>query len=342
MGADGAQSAVRAAARIGTYGWDYDQRAVVATVETDTPHSTAWQRFLPEGPVAVLPLWGRLSSIVWSTTHAHAETLTSKSLSPEAFTRALNAALTAPPAEFQAAVAGGKPEDGGPPLPFGGMGGRAAHAAAAAASSSVGPDAPYSQARDALPLDPLTLLVRAGAKAADALAAASSRASGEAWQAPPRITATVSPRLSFPLRWSTATSYVRPRLALIGDAAHTVHPLAGQGLNLGLGDAEELAVTLAQGAAAGADPGSLAQLRRYEAARARHNLLMMGALDGVKRAFTSKPGCGPGGLPVGAPLLEPWVVARNLGLSLLHGASPLKSAIAKFAMGGGGGGGGAR
>ena len=56
VAADGAQSRVRQAANIGTCGWDYDQRAVVATVRTSTAHSTAWQRFLPTGPVAILPV----------------------------------------------------------------------------------------------------------------------------------------------------------------------------------------------------------------------------------------------------------------------------------------------
>jgi ubiquinone biosynthesis monooxygenase Coq6 len=348
VGADGAASGVRAAARIGTWGWDYDQRGVVATVRTAAPHATAWQRFLPEGPLAVLPLWGDLSSVVWSTTPAHAEALCDRSAggplaSPQAFTAALNAALSAPPSEFQAAMAGGSPADGAPAHPFGGMGAGQAAAAArgsggsgSASASSGDADGLYHQATDALSLDPLSAVVRAGAAAADALAALAASTSGEPWLPPPVAVETRGPRLSFPFRMSKANSYVGPRVALIGDAAHSVHPLAGQGLNLGLGDAEELAACLAGSSAAGADPGSLAQLRRYGRARAGSNLVLMGAMDGIKRAFTSRPGAGPGGLPVGGALLEPWTVARNVGMALLQGARPLKVQIARYAAAGAG------
>ena len=346
VGADGAQSTVRSAARIGTWGWDYDQRGVVATVTTAEPHSTAWQRFLPEGPLAILPLWDNISSVVWSTTPQHAEALCAKEGplgSAEAFTVALNAALRTPPADYQAIVAGGSVADGGPPHPFGGMGkGQGSHVNSSStrdndtSCSSYGRlGALYDQNRDALQLDPLTALTRAGAKAADGLAALAASTSGEPWQSPPLITATVGPRLSFPFRLSKANSYVRPRVALIGDAAHTVHPLAGQGLNLGIGDAEELASALAHASTAGADPGGMAALRRYERARAAHNLLMMGAMDVIKRVFTGRPGMGPGSLPLAPPgLLEPWVVARNVGMCLLQGSKPLKAHIARYAMGG--------
>ena len=98
---------------------------------------------------------------------------------------------------------------------------------------------------------------------------------------------------------------------------------------------------LAGGAAAGADPGSLALLRAYEASRGAHNLAMMAAVDAIKRVFLARPGGGPGGLPGwcaaaggGGALLEPWVVARNVGMALLHAATPLKAAVAQLAMGG--------
>jgi ubiquinone biosynthesis monooxygenase Coq6 len=330
VGADGGASPVRAAAGIGTWGWDYDQRAVVATVATAAPHRTAWQRFLPEGPLALLPLWGATSSVVWSTSPAHAAALCGASAAD--FAAAVDAALTAPPGEYQAAVAGGRVADGGPPRPFGGMGG-----GGGGGGGEGGWQQPYQQREDALPLDPLTWLVRAGAAAADAAAAGASAASGEPFAAAPHVTGTLGARHSFPLRWATAGAYVRPRLALVGDAAHSVHPLAGQGLNLGLGDAEELARVLAGGAAAGADPGSLALLRAYEASRGAHNLAMMAAVDAIKRVFMARPGGAPGGLPGwvrAPPLLEPWVVARNVGMALLHAATPLKAAVAQLAMGG--------
>ena len=67
VAADGSNSQIRSWANIGTSGWEYDQRAVVATIETKDKHSTAWQRFLPHGPVAILPLHDHYSSVVWST-----------------------------------------------------------------------------------------------------------------------------------------------------------------------------------------------------------------------------------------------------------------------------------
>jgi 2-octaprenylphenol hydroxylase len=81
---------------------------------------------------------------------------------------------------------------------------------------------------------------------------------------------------------------------------------------------------LADGAAMGSDPGALGLLRRYERTRAAHNLGMMTAMDGIKRAF---------GSTAGGHVLEPWVAARNLGMALLNNATPLKGAIARYAMG---------
>src|SRR5690606_20773551 len=76
VGADGADSRVRSLGGIEVRGWDYDQRGVVATVTTELPHRcTAWQRFLPEGPLAFLPLRDGRSSIVWSTSPGHADAL---------------------------------------------------------------------------------------------------------------------------------------------------------------------------------------------------------------------------------------------------------------------------
>ena len=113
--------------------------------------------------------------------------------------------------------------------------------------------------------------------------------------------------------------------------------MAGQGLNLGIGDADELADALAAGAAAGADAGSLHALRAYERSRAAQNLAMMAALEGVRAAFRSPGGAPPaaygGGLPDAA--LEHWVAARNVGMGLLNLSPALKAAIARYAMGGG-------
>lgn len=103
-----------------------------------------------------------------------------------------------------------------------------------------------------------------------------------------RITA-VSGRGAFPLRLQYAASYIAPRLALIGDAADTVHPLAGQGVNLGLLDAAALAEVVLDAAAAGADIGARGVLRRYERWRRGDNLQMMLAMGTASSACSAPP-----------------------------------------------------
>ncbi|HHM04620.1 MAG TPA: 2-octaprenyl-3-methyl-6-methoxy-1,4-benzoquinol hydroxylase [Gammaproteobacteria bacterium] len=127
------------------------------------------------------------------------------------------------------------------------------------------------------------------------------------------------PRASFPLRLQHAINYVQPGLALVGDAAHTVHPLAGQGVNLGLLDAAALAEVLLDAQTAGRDVAALSVLRRYERWRKGHNLLMMYSMDGFKRLFGFQA----------APLQ--WL--RNTGLNLTDRAGPVKDCIMRFAVG---------
>ncbi len=95
----------------------------------------------------------------------------------------------------------------------------------------------------------------------------------------------VGPRAGFPLSRGRALHYVRPRVALIGEAAHTIHPLAGQGANLGLLDAATLAQVIMEAVSRGEDAGSYSVLRRYERWRRGENLLMQSAMDGFKILF---------------------------------------------------------
>ena len=194
IGADGIDSTTRRLMNIGTAGHGYHQDALVAHVRTEKPHrSTAWQRFLPTGPLAFLPLPDGRSSVVWSAARGEARRL-----------RALDAAA------------------------FG--------AALTAASSAV------------LGACELTTAVA-----------------------------------SFPLQLQYALRYVGPRCVLVGDAAHTVHPLAGQGLNLGLLDCASLVDVLG----AAGFTGDSRVLRRYERWRRAENLLAATALDGLERLFAS-------------------------------------------------------
>jgi ubiquinone biosynthesis UbiH/UbiF/VisC/COQ6 family hydroxylase len=95
----------------------------------------------------------------------------------------------------------------------------------------------------------------------------------------------MTPRMKFPLRLMHAERYVAPGFALVGDSAHVIHPLAGQGLNLGLADAEQLVLEVVEAKAAGRDWRSLRTLRRYERARTDANLEMMALTDALHRAF---------------------------------------------------------
>ncbi|MGQ0619087.1 MAG: UbiH/UbiF/VisC/COQ6 family ubiquinone biosynthesis hydroxylase [Panacagrimonas sp.] len=196
VGAEGAHSGLREAAGIGTEGWSYGSTAVVCHLTCSVPHhGEALQRFLPTGPVALLPLSDGRRSLVWSTTDDEARQLTA--LADEAFSRHLEDAVQG-------------------------------------AAGSIGP---------------------------------------------------VTRRLVFPLRLMHAERYVASRFALVGDSAHVIHPLAGQGLNLGLGDAEKLVGELAAAKAAGRDWTALRTLKRYERARADANLEMMALTDALHRAF---------------------------------------------------------
>lgn len=230
VGADGAQSKVRQLAGIDIGGWGYAQKAVVGNVRTAESHQeTAWQRFLPAGPLAFLPLHDGRCSIVWSTTPEQADALLA--LDESAF--------------------------------------------------------------------------------AEALAEAFDRRLGSIVE--------VGPRGAFPLRLQHAHAYVKPGLALIGDAAHVVHPLAGQGVNLGLLDAATLAEVILDALVAGQDFASFKTLRRYERWRKGDNLLMLGVMDGFKRLFGAS--------------LPPVRLLRNVGLNLTDAAGPLKNLIARRAMG---------
>lgn len=129
----------------------------------------------------------------------------------------------------------------------------------------------------------------------------------------------ISARASFPLRRAQAERYCRPRLVLAGDAAHCVHPLAGQGANLGLLDAASLAQILVAARERGLDIGALGVLRRYERWRRGDNAAMILALDGLQRLFGARSGA-----------LQ-W--ARNTGLDLVNGSGPVKDLIMRLATG---------
>lgn len=128
-----------------------------------------------------------------------------------------------------------------------------------------------------------------------------------------------SARLSFPLKMRHAERYLGDRLLLLGDAAHTMHPLAGQGLNLSLADVAMLATVLANARARQLDPGLHAVLRPFERGRRADNSAMLAVVGGFKQLFVATE--------------LPLVIGRNLGMSLLNEHHHAKAWIARRALG---------
>jgi len=242
VGADGARSAVRTLAGMAWTSGRYDAAAVVANVSTATDTGVAYQRFLPSGPLAMLPLAPAggsaeppVSNIIWSVSPVEAAALVGAP--PGVFLRELHTALTA----------------AAPP----------------------------------------------GVPVVTGVAAAG--------------------RGSFPLAWGVAPSAVSRRVALIGDAAHAVHPLAGQGVNLGLADVAALVALLGKAAAVGGDVGAGGRSwETWAARRARDNGRMMAAIEGVRRGF------GVGG--VGG-------VLRRAGMAAFGHSGGVRDAVVRYAMG---------
>jgi 2-octaprenyl-6-methoxyphenol hydroxylase len=149
-------------------------------------------------------------------------------------------------------------------------------------------------------------------------AAALSEASSEAFEAHLRRrfgdflgeVTVEGPRFTYPLSLQLAERWTAPRIALLGDAAHSIHPIAGQGLNLGLKDAAALAETLADAARRGEDIGVEAVLERYAAWRRFDTVALAGATDVFTRLFSND-----------APLLR---AARGLGMAAVNRIGPAR------------------
>ena len=129
----------------------------------------------------------------------------------------------------------------------------------------------------------------------------------------------MGPRFSYPLALLHAGSYVAPRLALAGDAAHAMHPIAGQGLNMGMRDVAALAEVVVDGIRLGLDLGSPALLEKYQRWRRFDNALMLAATDGLNRLFSND--------------VPPVRLARDLGLAAVNRMPPLKRLLMRQAMG---------
>lgn len=201
VGADGSKSRVRELAGFKTTGWNYSQNAVICTVEHTQENRCAWQRFLPSGPIALLPIGDNYSNIVWTMNPQ--EATDRKSMDQDDFVKDVNSALDS--------------SYGPPPN-----------------SSIFGSQNFFSWLKP-----DVTLSV------------------DEGFEVPPKVVKLASERMVFPLSLNHAKNYASKRVVLIGDAAHTVHPLAGQGVNLGFGDAHSLSKVIAEGVALGSDIGEV-------------------------------------------------------------------------------------
>ncbi|EEH07284.1 monooxygenase [Histoplasma capsulatum G186AR] len=294
VGADGINSPVRSYAGISTDGWDYDRHGVVATLNISPPSQTpgpplrtAYQRFLPGlgGPIALLPLPGNHATLVWSTTVRNAAYL--KSLPAEALIAMVNAA-------FRLSMIDLKYMFTLPPSPT-----------AALPTDSVRSD-PLSTTLSTEHSDELSWRLENTAIPP---------------YAPPTVTS-VQPGTvaSFPLRHRHASTYISPRIALVGDAAHVIHPLGGQGLNLGLGDVASLFRTIEYSIRHGMDIGDLLSLERYAAERYLVNAKIGGACDLLHKAY-NVPGNGP----------VAW--GRSFGLNMVDRLPMLKGFMMKIAAG---------
>lgn len=126
-------------------------------------------------------------------------------------------------------------------------------------------------------------------------------------------------RFAYPLEIVQASSYVAPRVALAGDAAHAIHPIAGQGLNLGLRDVAALAECVVDAARLGLDIGAIDVLERYQRWRRVDNMSLLAVTDVLNRLFSND--------------IAPIRIARDLGLAAVDRIAPLKHLFMRHAMG---------
>ena len=245
VGADGFNSPVRSYAGIPAFGWDYDARGIVATMSHlprgayEGPNTIAYQRFLPTGPIAFLPLAPTRSSLVWSTKPELAAALLA--CDPAVLASMINAAFRLPYISIkylhQRILEG---HAAGTPL----------------RPEEIQQEIHWREQSHGI--DRNSAYASALVKSTDQLGIPPS--GSESF--PPLVTE-LQPgsAASFPLRYNHTESYIGhgqgTRTVLVGDAAHTVHPLAGQGLNLGLADVECLARCIHTSLLSGGDIGGL-------------------------------------------------------------------------------------
>jgi 2-octaprenyl-6-methoxyphenol hydroxylase len=230
VGADGRRSGTAERAGIKRTGWDYGQTALVCAIEHDRPHNgIAHQFFMPPGPLAILPLPGNRSSIVWSERSDRAAAI--QSLDEESYLSILRPRF----GDFMGDI----------------------------------------------------------------------RLAGD--------------RFTYPLNLTLANAFVAERLALVGDAAHGVHPIAGQGLNAGLRDVGALAEVLTEARRRGEDIASSLVLDRYQQWRRFDTASLAAATDAFNRLFSNDN-----------PLLR---LGRDIGMGVVGAIPGLRQSFIREAAG---------
>ncbi|MEL6642378.1 MAG: FAD-dependent monooxygenase [Pseudomonadota bacterium] len=241
VGCDGKTSATADRAGIRRQGWSYGQTSLVCAIEHERPHQgCAHQYFLPSGPLAILPLTGNRSSIVWTETDANA------------------------------------------------------------AKINGGDDESYLAALRPRFGDFLGEIALAGV------------------------------RFTYPLSLSLAERFVAERVALVGDAAHAVHPIAGQGLNAGLKDVAALAEVLSDARRRGEDPGRVDVLERYQRWRRFDTATLAVATDTFNRLFSNDNPILRFGRDLGLGLVNKLPLARR---SFIREAAGLTGDVPKLSRG---------
>ena len=274
VGADGGNSWVRKTMGVGRTGTEYDQHALTFTVQLNSSmNKRAFQRFLSDGgPMALLPTYSPNHGVIVWSTTP--ETVKQwKEKDGEELVHHLNECLLQGPQRV-------------PPL------------LERESSSDIVSNLLYGAERV---LDTLHY----------GLAMASHYPQPK-YMAPPQISEIVSPKFSFPLSCFQVQNYVQGRVALIGDAAHTVHPMAGQGLNLGMGDVQVLVSCLEKASKSGMDVSTF--LQEYASDRKRNVSISLGGIHALQRIFGSQD----------VPLQH----AKTLGMNVIQNLGPLRRQIA--------------
>lgn len=281
IGADGYNSPVRKYSGIQSRGWQYNSFGIVGTLKltNENFNSLGYQRFLSTGPLAILPLTENNATFVWSTKDWLSKILIK--VDEELMPTLINAALRLEEVDLNYIYKKlqADPND-----------------------KSVINDIQWSLEEQQKRV--INHNKNASMFSADAIS-----------ELPEVTTILAGSRAMFPLKMSHADTYVGPRVALVGDAAHTIHPLAGQGLNMGQSDVSSLIAAIERGVDRGLDIGSTLVLEPYVLRSWPFNQALLTACDSLHKVFATDS------MPV--------VLIRGLGMKVFDRLGPIKNLLVK-------------